>query len=57
MEQCAEHVNFQLPIIKNRIKYLLDDISCSDADLQDTVSIARNDQGPNGMIGNFESTA
>ena len=34
MEQCAEHVAFQLPNERTRVAYLLDGIQCNDAPLQ-----------------------
>ena len=52
-----EHVDFQLPNEKARIKYASDDIPCSDVGFQDTITMVKNNQCQNGMIGNFKSTA
>jgi len=58
MEQCAEHVTFQLPNQFTRVGYLLDGIQCSDAGLQAAMAFVRNDdRAPNGKMHNFEATA
>ena len=57
MEQCAEHVAFQLPNERTRVAYLLDGIQCNDAPLQAAMALVRNDTGPTGKMSDFESTA
>ena len=57
MDEGAEYVDFQLQNENTRVKYLLDPIMCSNTGLQDALAMARNNQGTNDMIGNFESTS
>ena len=57
MQQCAEHVEYQLPNSHTRVSYLLDGIHCSDAGLQVTMASIRTDDGPQGMRNNFELAA
>ena len=57
MQQCAEHVEYQLPNSHTQVSYLLDGIQCSDADLQAAMASVRTDDGPQGMRNNFESAA
>ena len=57
MQQCAEHVEYQLPNSHTRVSYLLDGIQCSDAGLQAAMASMRTDDGPQGMRNNFESAA
>ena len=57
MEQCAEHVSYQIPNIKTRIKCLSGGVSSNGAPLWATMYILRNDQGPDRAIGNFEDAA
>ena len=57
MQQCAEHVEYQLPNSHTRVSYLLDGIQCSDAGLQVAMASVRTDDGPQGMRNDFESTA
>ena len=55
MQQCAEHVPFQLPNEETRVRYLMDNIKCFDAELQAALAAIRLDTtGPNAMRGNFE---
>ena len=57
MQQCAEHVEYQLPNSHIRVSYLLDGLQCSDAGLQAAMASVRTDHGPQGMRNDFESTA
>ena len=57
MQQCAEHVSYQLPNEHTRVGYLLEGIQCSDAGLQTAMASVRTDNDPNGMRNNFESAA
>ena len=57
MQQCAEHVAFQLPNKHTRVTYLLDAIHCNDAPLQAEMELVRNDTGPAGKMNDFEATA
>jgi len=58
MQQCAEHVEFQLPNAYSRVGYLLDAIETSDASLQAAMALVRNDETPvTGKRSDFEATA
>ena len=57
MQQCAEHVDFQLPNEHTRVGYLIESIENSDASLQAALALVRNDTGPNGKRNDFEATA
>lgn len=58
MQQCAEHVTFQLPNEFTRVTYLVDAIQCGDAGLQAAMALVRaDDQPPRGKMFNFEATA
>ena len=46
MQQCAEHMEYQLPNSHTRVSYLLDGIQCLDAGLQVTMASVRTDDGP-----------
>ena len=55
MQQCAEHVTYQLPNEYSCVGYLLDAIKCNDPGLQVAMASVHQDQGPGGMRNNFES--
>ena len=57
MQQCAKHVDFQLPNEQTRVKYLLDAIVCSDAGLQAAMSMIRNDDRLDRKLNTFEDAA
>ena len=57
MQQCAEHVDFQLPNQHYRVGFLLDGIETTDASLQAAMALVRNDEGADGKRNNFEATA
>ena len=58
MQQCAEHVPFQLPDEHTRVRYLMDGIQCNDAELQAALAAIRMDTvGPNAKRNNFENAA
>ena len=57
MQQCAEHVSFQLPNEHTRVGYLLENIQTSDAGLQAAMAQVKTDDGPDGKRNDFESTA
>lgn len=57
MQQCSEHVPFQLPNEYTRIGYLLDAIKNSDPELQASMAAIRMDTvGPDAKRNNFENT-
>jgi hypothetical protein len=57
MQQCAEHVDYQLPNEHSRVGYLLDAIQSTDPSLQAAMALVRNDTGADGKCNNFEATA
>ena len=57
MQQCAEHIAYQLPNKLTRVGYLLEGIQCSDPGLQAAMASVRTDDGANGMRSNFERAA
>ena len=48
MQQCADHVAFQLPNDLTRVNCLLDAIQCLDAALLASMALVRSDKGPGG---------
>lgn len=57
MQQCADHVQYQLPNEHSRVGLLIDAIACSDAPLQAALASVRTDNRPDGMRNNFELAA
>ena len=54
MPACAEHVQYQLPIERSRVGFLIDAIECADAGLQATMASVKTDNSQNGLWNNFE---
>ena len=57
MQQCAEHIAYQLPNEHTRVGCLLEGIQCSDPGLQAAMASVRMDDGANGMRSDFEKAA
>ena len=57
MQQCAEHVAFQLPNEHTRVGYLLEAIQTTDAGLQAAIAQIKTDDGANGKRNDFEAAA
>jgi hypothetical protein len=57
MQQCAEHVTFQLPTEHTRVGFFLDAIQISDAGLQAAIVAVKTDNKPAGKRNNFEKMA
>jgi hypothetical protein len=57
MEQCTQHVSFQLPNYHTRVGFLLDGIQSSDAELNATIAQIKADDVANGKRGDFEAMA
>jgi hypothetical protein len=57
MQQCAEHVAFQLPNDHTRVGFLLDGIQSSDAGLNAAIAQIKADDGDGGKRKDFEATA
>ena len=57
MQQCAEHIAYQLPNELTRVEYLLEGIQCSDPGLQAAMASVRMDDGVNRMRSDFEKAA
>ena len=56
LQRCAQHIAYQLPNEHTRVRYLLDNIQCGDADVKAALSSIRLDTaGPNAMRNNFEA--
>lgn len=56
MEQCAQHVNYQLPNEHTRVRYLLDAIVCQDAELLAAKAVVKSDKvGPTARRNHFEN--
>ena len=59
MQQCAEHIQYQLPNEHSRVGFLLDAIQTTDAGLNAAMASVRTDTGDDGtggMRNDFEST-
>ena len=50
MQQCSQHVAYQLPNEHTRVGFLLDAIQTSDAGLQAAMAQIKTDDGPNGKF-------
>ncbi len=58
MQQCSEHVTYQLPDEYTRVRYLLDAIQSTDPELQASIAAIRLDTtGPTAKRNNFEAAA
>ena len=57
MEQCAQHVAFQLPNDHTRVGFLLDGIQSSDAGLNAAIAQIKADDGPIGKRSDSDATA
>ena len=57
MQQCSEHMEYQLPNEHTRLSYLLEGIQCPDPGLQAAMVSIRTNDGPDGMRNNFEAMA
>ena len=57
MQQCAEHIAYQLPNEHTRVGYLLEGIQCPNPGLQAAMVSVRTDDGANGMRSDFERSA
>ena len=55
MQQCANHVEYQLPNEHTRVGYLLEGIVCPDAGLHYAMASIQTDDGVDGMWNNFEA--
>ena len=56
LQQCAEHVTYQIPHDRTRVKYLIDAINCNEPGVVAALSCLRLDDGVNGMRNNFDAT-
>ena len=57
MQQCAEHVSYQLPNKHTWVGHLLEGIQCTDAGLQAAMASVQTDNGADGMCNDFEKPA
>ena len=54
MQQCSQHVTYQLPNKHSRVGYLLEAIQCQDAGLQAAMASIRTNDDVNGKRNDFE---
>ena len=57
MQQCAEHVEYQLLNEHTCVSYLLEGIVCPDPGLQAAMASICTENGPKGMWNDFEAAA
>ena len=57
MQQCTEHVSYQLPNEHTQVGYLLEGIQCSNTGLQAAMASVRTDNGADRMHNDFEKAA
>ena len=57
MQQCAEHVSYQLPNEHMHVGYLLEGIQCTDAGQQAAMASVRTDNSADGMCNDFKKAA
>lgn len=58
MQQCAQHVTWQLPLERTRVTYFLDAIQTEDSQLQANIAqIKADESGPKSRRNNFEAMA
>ena len=55
LQQCAEHVTYQLPHDHTRFKYLIGAIKCNNLGVVAALSHIRLDDGVNDMRNNFDA--
>ena len=55
MQQCAEHVEYQLPHEHTCVSYLLEGIVCPDPGLEAAMASIHTDNGPTGMWNDFKA--
>ena len=55
MQQCAEHVEYQLPNEHTHVSYLLEGSDWPDPGLQAAMASIHTDDGPTGMWNDFEA--
>ena len=55
MDQCAQHVDYQLPNHSSRLGYLLTRIENKDPGFQSAMADVRTNKGPGGMRNDFET--
>lgn len=54
MIQCADHVSFQVPNERTRVKHMIDNIQCSDPELLSLLALVKNDDN---LMSDFEAAA
>ena len=54
MVQCSDHVAFQVPNPRTRVKHMLDNIDCTDPELLSLLALVKNDDV---LMSNFEEAA
>lgn len=54
MVQCSDHVEFQVPNPRTRVKHMIDNIDCTDPELLSLLALVKNDDI---LMSNFEEAA
>ena len=54
MAQCADHVSFQVPNDRTRVKHMVDNIQCADPELLSLLALVKNDDT---LMSDFEAAA
>lgn len=54
MVQCADHVAFQIPNERTRVKHMIDNIQCSDPELLSLLALVKNDDA---LMSDFEAAS
>lgn len=57
MTRCSDHVPYQLPNERTRVTHLLSGIRTTNMPLQSAIAHVKSDDGPDGRMQDFESTA
>jgi hypothetical protein len=54
MVQCADHIEFQIPNERTRVKHMIDNIQCSDPELLSLLALVKNDDT---LMSDFEAAS
>ena len=57
LQRCAENIQVEVPNERTRVKYLIDNIQCSDSDVKAALAAIKLDDNPTGMRNDFEAAA
>ena len=54
MVQCADHIDFQIPNERTRVKHMIDNIQCTDPELLSLLALVKNDDN---LMSDFEAAS